>query len=500
VTANASLSDDERAELESLRGEVARLRTELDTSGAAAPPAGGGGVAVKRRKPTNWVRWTASGVLVVLAALLAISAVGARYVRGELLDTDRYVSTVAPLADDPDVQAAVASKVTTAITQQLDLEALTRQALTAITENAPRVPDQIVGLAPILAKQANGFISDQVDQFVHSDTFSNLWLQANRAAHANVVAVLTGGQGTALTASADGQVVVNLGPVVDAVKQQLVSQGLSFASNIPQVNASIVVFNSPDIAKAQRWTRWFDHAAKWLPWVALLVAAAAVGVAPRGGRRKAVVVVATGLAVGMIALGLGITIGRAVYLGAVPAHVLPTHAAAAVFDAVVQPLRATLRFVLVIALIVALATFLVGPSAAAQAVRNGFMWLVGRASGGHAGDVAREPRQWERWIAHFAVVLTIVVIALGGLVLVFWHYPTGAVAFWIALVVVVLVVAVQVLAAPGRRAALAAKNHNGPPSSGAPTQELALSGAGSSPSPVAADPADRAPGGGNSPA
>ncbi|GMA25142.1 hypothetical protein GCM10025864_29010 [Luteimicrobium album] len=265
-----------------------------------------------------------------------------------------------------------------------------------------------------------------------------------------------------MTATADGAVVVNLGPVVDAVKQQLVSRGLTFASNIPQVSTTITVFQSSDIAKAQRWTRWFDHAATWLPWIALLVAAAAVGVAPRGSRRRAVVIVASALAVAMIALGLGVTIGRAVYLGAVPAHVLPTHAAAAVFDAVVQPLRTTLRFVLVCALIVALATFLVGPSGAAQAVRDGFMWLVGRASGGRAGDTTREPRPWEVWIARYALVLTVVLIALGGLVLVFWHYPTGAVAFWIALVVVVLVVAVQVLAAPGRRAALAAKEDGTP--------------------------------------
>ncbi|GMA25141.1 hypothetical protein GCM10025864_29000 [Luteimicrobium album] len=132
-------------------------------------------------------------MLVVLAALLAISAVGARYVRSQLLDTDRYVATVAPLADDPDVQNAVATKVTDAIVQQLDLETLTRNALTAITDNAPRVPDAIVGLAPVLAGQANGFIGDQVTRFVRSDNFANLWVQANRAAHANVVAVLTGG-------------------------------------------------------------------------------------------------------------------------------------------------------------------------------------------------------------------------------------------------------------------------------------------------------------------
>lgn len=453
VTENTPLTDGERTELESLRAEVTRLRAVAASSGGPSPGVPDGGTtAGEAGRAAGWLRWTATGVLVVLAALLAISAVGARYVRSQLLDTDRYVSTVAPLAGDPAVQDAVASKVTDALVQQLDLETLTRDALTAITDNAPRVPDAIVGLAPVLASQANGFVGDQVTRFVRSDAFANLWVQANRAAHANVVAVLTGGSGRALTATRDGAVVLDLGPVVDAVKQQLVARGLTFASTIPQVSTTITVFQSSDLAKAQRWTRAFDRLATWLPWIALLVAAAAIGVAPPGRRRRAVVVVASAAAVGMIALGIGITVGRAVYLGAIPAHVLPPSAAAVVFDTVVQPLRGTLRFVLVVALVVALASFLVGPSGAAQAVRNGFMWLVGRASGGHAGDVTREPNPWEAWIARYALLLTVALVALGGLVLVFWHYPTGAVAFWIALVVVVLVVAVQVLAAPGRHA------------------------------------------------
>ena len=457
VTENTPLTAQERTELESLRAEVARLRAGAASSGG--PGAGGAVPRARRERSYGWVRWTACTVLVVLAALLAISAVGARYVRSQLLDTDRYVATVAPLASDPAVQNAVATRVTDELVQQLDLETLTRDALTALTDNAPRVPEAIVGLAPVLANQANGFIGDQVTRFVRSDAFANLWVQANRAAHNNVVAVLTGGSGRALTATADGAVVLNLGPVVDAVKQRLVARGLSFASNIPQVSTTITVFQSNDIAKAQRWTRAFDRIATWLPWIALLLAAAAVGVAPRGSRRRAVVIVASAVALAMIVLGLGITIGRAVYLGAVPSDVLPPSATSVVFDTVVQPLRSSLRFVLVVALVVAIASFLVGPSGAAQAVRNGFMWLVGRASGGRAGDTAREPRPWEAWIARHAVLLTVALVVLGGLVLAFWHYPTGAVAFWLALVVVVLVVAVQVLAAPGRRAALA----SGPP-------------------------------------
>jgi hypothetical protein len=462
---------DQSAEVERLRAEVERLRRQSIATQAVPVAAG------PRRARGTWVRWTASGVLVVFAALFAIGAVAARYVRGELLDTDRYVSTVGPLGSDPTIQKAVADKVTTALVDKLDVQSFTQQALNELSGDT-RIPEQIQSLAPVIANQANSFIGNTVDRFVQSDAFANLWVQANQAAHKNVVAVLTGSKDATLSANGDDQVTVDLGPIVAAAQQRLVDRGLSFASKIPPVDASIVVFTSPDIHKAQVWVRAFNRAATWLPLVALVLAAAAVWVAPRGARRRALVVVAGAVALAMVVLGLGITVGRTVYIGAVPTRVLPHDAAGIIFDTVVQPLRTTLRLVLVTALVVAVVAFLVGASSAAVGVRKGFMWTVGRASGGHAGDVAREPRAYESWVARYRVALTVVIVAVAGIVLVFWHYPTGAVAFWVALIAVVLAVAVQVVAAPARAAQRAALERGDPAAVGA---EPPSPGAGAAP-------------------
>ncbi|PJI94277.1 hypothetical protein [Luteimicrobium subarcticum] len=457
------LSVTERDELESLRAEVTSLRVETaEAKRAAAEAAVTPAAPVKRSRDRHWVRWTAAVVIIALAALLSIGAVAARYVKGQLLDTDHYVATVAPLASDPAIQAAVAGRVSTAIEDQLDLESLTTQALTAITDNAPRVPEALVGLAPVIASQANGFIEKRVDDFVQSPAFQNLWVEANRAAHKNLSSVLTGGDGAALTANADGQVTLQLAPIIDAVKERLSAQGLNFVDKLPQVDATFVVFSSPDIAALQRWVNFFDHAATWLIWIAVALAAAGVLVAPRGSRRRAAVIAGVFVTVAMLLLALGIAVGRTVYLGALSDVVIHPTAAEALFDTIVQPLRVALRVVLVVALVVAIAAFLVGPSPAAVAVRNGFMKLVGLASGGRAGETTREPRTWEVWIARFRIALTVLIIGLAALLVAFWHYPTGMVVFWIALLAVVLVVAVQVLAAPARGSVA------GTPSSGAP--------------------------------
>ena len=108
-------------------------------------------------------RWTVSIVLVVLASLLTVVTVLARYVRSEVLDTDRYVETVSPLAQ-PSVQDAAADQVSNEIITRLDAESVAEDALTRLAELG--APPVITGLAGPLADQVESFVRDHVEQFV----------------------------------------------------------------------------------------------------------------------------------------------------------------------------------------------------------------------------------------------------------------------------------------------------------------------------------------------
>ena len=188
-----ALDDAEREELERLRAEVDDLRAEA--SGAAG---GRGGGRARRR-----ARWTVAVALVVLASLLAPVTLVARYARDELLDTDKYVATVAPLAEDPALQAAVTDIVTTRLMDRLDVEDLARQALDALTEQG--APDAVTALAVPLADQVEGFVRTQVARFLATQAFADLWEQANRAAHTQLDAALTG-SGDGVVSTDDGVV------------------------------------------------------------------------------------------------------------------------------------------------------------------------------------------------------------------------------------------------------------------------------------------------------
>jgi hypothetical protein len=451
VPGEPTISGSERAELEALRTEVARLRAER------AAPAAGPPVTAAPRERRHWVRWTSVAVLLVLAGVLMLGSVLARYVRGEILDTDHYVATVTPLGSDPAIQQEISTKVSDAILERIDLESLTTQALATLTQNVEQLPPQVAGLAPLLASQGESFVRSTVDRMVTSPTFEELWIVANRQAHKNLVSVLTGEGGTALTADANGQVTLSLGPMIDEVEKRLSARGFTFVENLPSINPQFVLFTSDDVVTAQRAVAFLNKAANVLPWLSLLVAAGAVWAAPRGRRRRAVVLAGVAYVVAMTLLAIGITVGRSLYLSAVPSDALSPSAATALIDAVLVPLRTSLRAVFAFGLVVALAAYLTGPSRSAVAVRGGFNWLVRAVSRGRAGDSGRAPHPFEIWVARLRWPLIALVLAGALMVLVFSRYPSGSTILVIALVAAVLVVAIQVVSAPARGAAKASE-------------------------------------------
>ncbi|MCF3937100.1 MULTISPECIES: hypothetical protein [Gordonia] len=440
------LDPDERAELQRLRAQVAELR--------ATP-------APQRRM--FWRRFTAV-VLVVLCALLTLLSVTTRYVRGELLDTDHYLTTVAPLASDPAVQGQVTDAITAAIDEQVDIRQITEDALQQLVDltpaERPRIDQTVVGLAPVLANQAESFIEQTVSRFVQSDQFEQLWVTANRAAHQSVVAVLTGDtERGAVEVDPNGAISIELGPIIEQVKQILSDRGFAFANNIPQVDKSFVVFESPQLANAQRWVNALDKVADVLPWLALAAAIGAIAVIGAGRRLRMTAVVAVSIVVAMLLLAIGLLIGRAVYMSEIPADVLAPDAARVIFDTVVNPLRLALRAVAVAALVVALVVFFAGGSRSAQAIRRGFTGGIGALD---ARRKQRAPNAVEQALYQARIPVRIAVVVGAALILMFWSYPTGLVVIWTVVITCLALAALEIAMRPARREVAAEAATPGP--------------------------------------
>jgi hypothetical protein len=116
-------------------------------------------------------------VLVVIGLILAPVAVIAGWARLELVDTDRFVATFAPMAEDPDVQAFIADQVTVAIEEQVDIPALTADLFDGLRQlDLPPRAETALGLLEQPATQGlQSLVSGVVDRIVTSEAFEDIW-------------------------------------------------------------------------------------------------------------------------------------------------------------------------------------------------------------------------------------------------------------------------------------------------------------------------------------
>jgi hypothetical protein len=381
-----------------------------------------------KAKQPRWRRALVA-VLVVIGCVLAPLSIVGVWLKSTLLDTDQYVSTVGPLIDDADVQQALANRITDALLQGTGVQDRITDAL----------PAQASFVAPAIASGLDSFVNQAALRAVQSDAFEKLWDTVNERAHRQVVALLEGKERVkgAVTTN-NGQVVVKLGPLVAAVQQQLEDRGIDIFSGsaASKVKREIVLIDSKDLKQVQGLTDLLQKLGYILPFITLLLFAAAIALS--GNRRRTILRSALGIALAMALLLVLFNSGRHFYLDALPSTV-SRPAAAAVYDQVLSFLRLSLRTAFAIALVIALGAWLAGPGKAATRIRSTTLALVR----GH--DTGEEPSGVAVWVARYKTPLRIVVLAIGFAILVITSAPTPLEVLIIAIVVVLALLLVEFL-------------------------------------------------------
>ena len=230
------------------------------------------------------------------------------------------------------------------------------------------------------------------------------------------------------------------------MKQILIDDGFSFAQKIPEVNASFTIFQADNIGAGQKAFGWLDTLVRVLPVLALLLLFIAVMVAR--DRRKALLMAGLAMAISMVLLGLALNIVRPIYLDAIPADVLPSDAAATIYDQVVSFIRTSLRAVGIVFLAIALAAFWFAPTGAGAALRTGSasgMARLRNRTGMDTGPVGQ-------FLGTYRTFTRVTVVAIGTLVYLGIDHPTGVNAVVIIIAIVLVLVVLEFLAAPAEKA------------------------------------------------
>jgi len=310
--------------------------------GSATPPGGSG-----RRR--HVLRRIGAAILLVVVFLAAPVTAVTLYTRNQVLDTDRYVETVEPLASNPAVQAYVADRLTREVFARLEVEQRARRLLPGPTDV----------LAGPLRNAAEARVRDALEAALRTEMFTRVWAEANRAAHAELRHLLTGEGRGALVGRDDGAISVDLSEALVRLRTHLGAVGIDVPSNLTLgISGRVTIYRFDDLYRARRAVRALNRAAYVFPVVLALAAVGAVLLLPN--RRRAVVAAAVALIAGMGLLGVGLAVGRGVYLDGAVDHGMPRDAAAALYDTLARRLVTSVRVTLIAGVAVIVVALLAG--------------------------------------------------------------------------------------------------------------------------------------------
>jgi hypothetical protein len=383
-------------------------------------------------------RWRRAlvAILVILSVVLVPLAGLSVWVRNLVLDTDRYVDTVAPLAENEVITNQIANRLTDRLFAEVDVQQEAQEVL----------PERAAFLAGPISSGVESFAREAAKRVLASDQFETIWRNANERAHEAVDEVLTG-EGENVSVK-DGRVVLNLSAVIDNVVERLNERGVTVFDSLAenQKNLEVELFDAGQIESARTAVRLLDRVRIVL--VVLVFLLLGVALALSGNRRRTLIRWGIGLVVAMAVTAALLALGRSAFVNAAENR----DAAGAVFDILVRFLRNGIRVIAAFGIIIALAAFLTGPSRLAARIRESSRDLIG-GLGRRADEAGWDAGPVGVWVAAHKVGLRITGVVVAFLVLFLWDRPRPLTLLALALLLLVYLAAVEFL---GRSAAPAA--------------------------------------------
>ena len=273
------------------------------------------------RRGTSRVRSISAGVLGVLAVVVLLPSTVAMWARATVFNTDKIGDAVAGALARPEVDDALAQWVTDQVINAVDVESAVSNV----------VPDQLARLEPTIVAGVTQAVDRLMTRVISDPQVQEVIVNLAERAHARLVSILEGGGITDGIKVVNGQVTVNMLPLVgrglvllqnlglfdDLVvpdlsadgdpTQQIADLEQATGRDLPDDFGQLVVYQSQALSDAQASIQKAQQAvilAKRAVWVlaALTVAFVAGAIALARDRWRAVLWLALGFAGAMILL------------------------------------------------------------------------------------------------------------------------------------------------------------------------------------------------------
>jgi hypothetical protein len=443
----------EQSEVDRLKAEQARLEAEV---GDLREQMSAEHAAAERRKRHRIRRVVAVALVVTTSLVFTIAATGV-WARRNALNTNRWVSTVTPIAADPAVQEALGRYLTDQLMTAVDPKEFFESVL----------PERGQLLAVPLTNALRGFVQDKVTEFLGSDTFQTLWVELNDRAHTRLVQVLEGDidvQGSAVEVRGD-DVVVSVIPLINRVlaeigqaspdlfghtinlptitvddipKDAIAKLENALGRPLPENFGQFTIFDAARLHQAQDSVDLFNKFVVLAVILAVVLFALTLWISPR--RRRTLIQLAVGIALGIVVIRR-----LAIHMeGDVVQLVKPDNqeATRVITRAFVSSLLDASQWILGIAALVVVVAVLTGPYPWVRAMRARVAG-AGRVlvSAGRAAATSDVDDPSAQWIAGHRELIQGGAVVVGILLL--WQFDLP----WLAILLIGLLVVLVVVGA-----------------------------------------------------
>lgn len=417
----------------------------------------------------GWLRAVISFVLIFMAVVITPNAVVASWLKMQVTDTQNFVEMTTTALQNPAVEDYVSAEVSTLIIDELDIDGLTTQLFDGLETALPLGDKAAAALSLLKQPLANGaksMITNVTDKVIKSDQFENVTEKVLTVSHTQIMNLLRGDNSGAIVADEQGVLGIQVGPIVEAVKDELVNQGVGLANKIPKIDAVIEIGKVDGLVEARIALSALDAAGYWLPIIVLVMLI--LGVLAARQRARATVWAGVGIVISTGAVLSGLSVGKYAFLATVSPQIIPGDAASVIFAALTDRLNQLLIATLIIGVFIAVTAYFIGPFKGAQIVRSAVTDTAGRiraiaeekgVTTGAFGDFVEKAHGW---------IIGVIIGGTGLLLFVLRPFSVSG-AIWAAIVALLLVLIVQLVRRPA--AVEPAKDNKKPAKKKSPKKE-----------------------------
>jgi Short C-terminal domain len=294
--------------------------------------------------------------LVILGSILAFLSVFAIWTERQALNTDDWVSTSGRLIQNPTIRAALSDYLVDQLYENVDVEAELKEILPGDTKD----------LAGPAAGGLRQVAADGAEKVLETSTAQELWEDANRSAHEQLIAVLED-KGEAVSTE-EGTVSLNLGSLLTNLADQ-VGIGADLAQKLPPDAGQIEILRSDELKTAQNIAIAIKGLALVLSILTFVCFGAAIYLSRKG---RWVTVLSSGI--GLIAAGFAVIVAREIAGGIVVDQLVVTESAKPAGEAAwsigTSLMVSIATTVIVVGALFGLAGWLASPTGSARATRR----------------------------------------------------------------------------------------------------------------------------------